>query len=225
MGTMIVIADDEKTLADSLAYAFKREGYEVKTCYDGREALLAIENFKPDLAILDVTMPYLTGFEVLKNMKIQHAMGIMLLTAKNELTDKVKGLEIGADDYITKPFELLEVLARASALLRRLDKGEREDVQVSGALILNHASRTAKYQGKEIELTPKEFELLYTLVKNPDRVFSRDQLLELVWSLDYEGGDRTVDIHVRRLRQKLGEVGEKQLATVHRVGYKWLSQL
>lgn len=224
MGTLIVVADDEKTLADSLTYAFRREGYDVKTCYDGKEALLAIETLKPDLAILDVTMPYLTGFEVLQNMRISHAMGVMLLTAKNELIDKVKGLEIGADDYITKPFELLEVLARASALLRRLDKGDKEEALASGKLKLSHVSRTATYENREIELTPKEFELLWVLVKNTGRVFSRDQLLEQVWSVDYEGGERTVDIHVRRIRQKLGEAGEKQLATIHRVGYKWLGE-
>lgn len=230
MSYLVVIADDEKALADSLSYAFKREGYAVHTAYDGRAALSAIEGLKPDLVILDVSMPYLTGFEVLKQMEIDHAMGVMMLTARTELYDKVEGLELGADDYITKPFELAEVLARASALMRRLEKSnipkaeEVENRPKPSRLRIDERSRTVTLDGVELMLTPKEFDLLWLFGQNPERVFTREQLLSEVWTIDYEGGDRTVDIHIRRLRKKLGEEGEKAIQTVHRVGYKWLGQ-
>lgn len=227
---LVVIADDEKALADSLSYAFKREGYAVHTAYDGRTALAAIEGLKPDLVILDVAMPYLSGFEVLKQMDISHAMGIMMLTAKTELYDKVQGLELGADDYITKPFELAEVLARASALMRRLEKVGQQPSEVSAnrpkpnRLRVDERSRTVILDETELMLTPKEFDLLWLLCQNPERVYTREQLLSEVWTIDYEGGDRTVDIHIRRLRKKLGDEGEKAIQTVHRVGYKWVGQ-
>lgn len=228
MNYLVVIADDEKALADSLSYAFKREGYAVHTVYDGRAALAAIEGLKPDLAILDVSMPYLSGFEVLKHMALTHAMGIIMLTARTELYDKVQGLELGADDYITKPFELAEVLARASALMRRLEKAgqpraeEWENRPKPYRLRVDERSRTVTLDEEELLLTPKEFDLLWLLCQNPERVYTREQLLSAVWTIDYEGGDRTVDIHIRRLRKKLGEEGEKVIQTVHRVGYKWV---
>jgi two-component system alkaline phosphatase synthesis response regulator PhoP len=232
----IVIADDEKALAETLSYAFKREGYEVYTAFDGREALRLIQSVNPDLAILDVTMPYLTGFEILRQLDPQQKIGLMLLTAKNELVDKVLGLEFGADDYITKPFDMREVLARASSLLRRMNKfGEgleqKENQMISnqmkqvGRLKVDYQSRMTYLGTSIIELTPKEFDLLWLFMNNPMRVFSREQLLESIWERDYEGGERTVDIHIQRLRKKLEEVGERHIQTVYKVGYKWVGDL
>ncbi len=229
MKEKIVIADDEKGLADTLSYAFTREGYEVFTAYDGRAALEIIKDIQPKIAILDVTMPYLTGFEVLKQIEPGQKIGVILLTAKNDLVDKVLGLEFGADDYITKPFDMREVLARASALLRRMDKfaepaaprGSAKCIQ-TGSLTLQLDARMAVLEGVELELTPKEFDLLWIFAGAPMHVFTREQLLEMIWDLSYEGGTRTVDIHVQRLRKKLGPFGETQIQTVYKVGYKWV---
>ena len=229
MKEKIVIADDERGLADTLSYAFTREGYEVFTAYDGRRALEMIQEIQPKIAILDVTMPYLSGFEVLKQINPSQKIGVILLTAKNDLVDKVLGLEFGADDYITKPFDMREVLARASALLRRMDKfSESPGAEASGNTIqsgplsLQLDARMALLEGVELELTPKEFDLLWIFAGAPMRVFTREQLLEMIWDLSYEGGTRTVDIHVQRLRKKLGCLGETQIQTVYKVGYKWV---
>lgn len=240
----IVIADDERALADTLTYAFKREGYEVYTAYDGKVALQMLESVSPDIGILDVSMPFLTGFDVLKELGSSHSIGIILLTAKNELIDKVLGLELGADDYITKPFEMREVLARASALIRRIEKLKpREEAMAedgtaegkmggqpmksslfeSNDLKMDYPGRTATRAGVQYDLTPKEFEVLWLLYSNPQRVFTRENLLDHVWSMDYEGGERTVDIHIQRLRKKLGDYADDHLVTVYKVGYKWVS--
>lgn len=245
MSYKVVIADDEKPLAETLSYAFKREGYEVYTAYDGRAALQLIESIQPELAILDVNMPYLTGFDILKKQETNHTMGIILLTAKTELIDKVLGLEFGADDYITKPFEMREVLARASALIRRISKTQNsqtlsepentalrnQTVTISNqeqtaakkhGLYLDYPARMATLGPNVLELTPKEFEVLWLLYTNPQRVFTRENILDQVWDMDYEGGTRTVDIHIQRLRKKLGMYGEEALQTVYKVGYKWV---
>lgn len=229
MKEKIVIADDEKGLADTLSYAFTREGYEVFTAYDGKTALEMIQSIQPKLAILDVTMPHMTGFEVLKQLGADQPIGVILLTAKNDLVDKVLGLEFGADDYITKPFDMREVLARASALLRRMSKftdlempkDPRNYIQ-TGPLSLQLDARTATLEGRVLELTPKEFDLLWIFAGAPMRVFTREQLLDMVWDLSYEGGTRTVDIHIQRLRKKMGAFGESQIQTVYKVGYKWV---
>lgn len=231
MKEKIVIADDEKSLADTLSYAFTREGYEVFTAYDGKTALEMIRNLRPKLAILDVTMPYLTGFEVLKQLDGQQDLGVILLTAKNELVDKVLGLEFGADDYITKPFDMREVLARAGALSRRMRKFSENDSFREGVAKLNIGplslqidARMATMNGEIMDLTPKEFDLLWIFANAPMRAFTREQLLEMVWDMGYEGGTRTVDIHVQRLRKKMGAFGEYAIQTVYKVGYKWVGE-
>lgn len=231
MKEKVVIADDEKGLADTLSYAFTREGYEVFTAYDGKAALELIRTIHPKLAVLDVTMPYLTGFEVLKQLSGQQDLGVILLTAKNELVDKVLGLEFGADDYITKPFDMREVLARAAALARRMRKfsesespKEGHGTLTVGPLSLQLEARTAVLLGETLELTPKEFDLLWIFANAPMRVFTREQLLEMVWDMGYEGGTRTVDIHVQRLRKKMGAFGEYAIQTVYKVGYKWVGE-
>ncbi len=216
----ILIADDEKSLADSLTYAFKREGYQVLTAYDGEQAYDLILEQKPLIAILDVSMPKMTGFDILKALRDQSSLGIILLTARNDMIDKVLGLEYGADDYITKPFDMREVLARAASLVRRLSKVEGQ-ILASRGIQVEGSKRTVCVEGVEIELTPKEFDLLWLLMGNSHKVFTREALLEKVWSMDYDGGIRTVDIHVQRLRKKLGIGGESGIQTVYRIGYKW----
>jgi two-component system, OmpR family, alkaline phosphatase synthesis response regulator PhoP len=222
MEDRILVVDDEKSIADAIAYGLRREGYKVDTAYNGEEALKKVRETAPLIIILDVMMPKLNGFEVLKKLQSTEEMGIVLLTAKNDIVDKILGLELGADDYITKPFDIREVIARVKALIRRLQKNTQESAQEEITIdelkiVLDH--RKVLIKEKEIELTPKEFDLLALLSANPGRVFTRDELLDKIWGMEYIGGTRTVDIHVRRVRQKLGEY-EYILQTVHGVGYK-----
>lgn len=222
MNEKILVADDEKKIADLISYAFRREGYDVKTAYDGEEAIRIIEEFSPAVAIMDVMMPKYSGFDVCRRIDTKK-IGIIMLTAKNDIVDKVTGLELGADDYITKPFDIREIMARAKSLIRRLDYGSREeesaDVSI-GRLKIDSKKRRVTVEEEVLELTPKEFELLYLLASNLQRVYTRDQLLDMVWGMEYAGGTRTVDIHVQRLRKKLGSGYEKMIQTVYRVGYK-----
>ncbi|MFD2615452.1 response regulator transcription factor [Paenibacillus gansuensis] len=234
MEQRILVVDDEVSIAQPVTYAFRREGYVVETAHDGEEALRKAEWFKPHVIVLDVMMPKLNGYEVCRRLDDRENIGIVLLTVKNDIVDKVLGLELGADDYMTKPFDLRELISRVKALLRRLNKGakeaEQEEIRLGG-LILHTKKRTAVYrdpqlgdypeeQGTELELTPKEFDLLVLLCSHPERVYTRDELLDLVWSMDYAGGTRTVDIHIQRLRKKIGENGPGLLQTVYGVGYK-----
>lgn len=223
MKVKVLIADDEKHLTDTLAYAFRREGYEVTTAYNGLEAYELILQEAPELVILDVSMPGMTGFEILKTLNGKFNMGVILLTARSDIFDKVLGLEFGADDYITKPFDLREVLARAASLIRRLQKHTNHELTSRGVKI-NENQRTVIVEQKQIELTPKEFDLLWLLISNENQVFSRELLLDRLWSMDYDGGIRTVDIHVQRVRKKLGAIGDEALQTVFRVGYKWIGE-
>ena len=223
MAIKVLIADDERQLADSLSYAFRREGYEVFTAYEGKTAYEILMEERPDLVILDISMPRMTGYEILKEIQGVYEVGVMLVTARTDIVDKVIGLELGADDYITKPFDMREVLARAAALIRRLNKGQQEAL-ASWGVEISPRNRTTTYQGEEIELTPKEFELLLLLMRHENQVFSREALLDQIWGMDYEGGERTVDLHVQRLRKKLGKIGDSALQTVYRVGYRWAGE-
>ncbi|MFC4596995.1 response regulator transcription factor [Cohnella hongkongensis] len=221
MNKRILVADDEPGIANPISYAFRKEGYEVETVYDGQSALDRALSFRPHVMVLDVMMPKLTGYEVCKRLDNRANMGIILLTVKNDIVDKIVGLEMGADDYMTKPFDLRELIARVKALLRRLEKKEPEEEKiVAGALSLHPKLRTVLVHDEPVELTPKEFDLLALLLSHPERVFTRDELLDAVWGLDYATGTRTVDIHVQRLRKKLGDTGQHLLHTVFGVGYK-----
>jgi len=224
MTTRILVADDEPGIASAVAYALRREGFEVMVAADGEQALAAVASFQPHVLLLDVMMPKLSGFDVCRRLTAEGRPGIILLTVKNDIVDKVLGLELGADDYMTKPFDIRELLARTNALLRRLEASKNAaapppGIEIDG-LIIRKESRTVTCEGRPIELTPKEFELLALLLERPDRAFTRDELLELVWDLDYEGGTRTVDIHIQRLRKKLGPKYATLLQTVFGVGYK-----
>lgn len=216
----ILVVDDESRIANTIAYALKREGFNVAVAYDGEAALKKIKEFCPIVLILDIMMPKLNGYEVLKKIEDRTMIGIIMLTAKSDIVDKILGLELGADDFIVKPFDMRELTARVNSLVRRLEKVAIKEDLILGKLKITIPERKAMVEGTSLDLTPKEFDLLVTLVSRAEKVYSRDELLDLVWGSDYLGSTRTVDIHMRRLRQKLGVPYEEMLQTVHGVGYR-----
>lgn len=224
MVNKILVVDDEVNIADAIAYALRREGHMVEVAYDGKNALSALERFNPDLMLLDVMLPEKNGFDVIRSINGKNKFGIILLTAKNDIVDKVLGLELGADDYVTKPFDMRELMARVNSLLRRTNANIEKNVMqqdiIIKALQVLFNSRKVIVKGQALDLTPKEFDLLFLLLSNIDRVFTRDELLDRIWGMDYAGGTRTVDIHIQRLRKKLGEDYQNVINTVHGVGYK-----
>lgn len=221
MNKRILVADDESGIANPISDAFRREGYEVEIAQDGQETLDKALSFQPHVLILDVMMPKLTGYEVCRRLNNRSGMGIILLTVKNDIVDIIVGLEMGADDIMTKPFDMRELVARVKALIRRLEKQELEIESLTvGPITMNLLLRSVVVEDTAIELTPKEFDLLALLLSHPDRVYTRDELLDTLWGLEYAAGTRTVDIHMQRLRKKLGEPGQLILQTVFGVGYK-----
>jgi DNA-binding response OmpR family regulator len=225
----ILVADDEKSMRDILSYALRREGYTIELAQDGEEALDKIYQFQPQLAILDVMMPKMSGYDVCRKLESKKNIGVILLTAKNDIVDKVLGMELGADDYITKPFDIREVLVRVKSLFRRLEKNykqtEKTDEYTLHGLSINQKGRKVTINGSTLSFTLKEFDLLFLLISHLERVFMREELLDLVWGMEYLGGTRTVDIHIRRLRQKLGSPYDTLIKTVHGVGYKCTNSL
>ncbi|WFD10203.1 response regulator transcription factor [Tepidibacter hydrothermalis] len=228
MEERILVVDDEKSIADLIAYAFKKENYSVETAYNGEEALNKIKSFNPNVIIIDIMMPKMDGFEVCRKLDNREDLGIVMLTSKSDIVDKVLGLELGADDYITKPFDIREIIARVKSLLRRLNKSssksEDKDIQIKDLKVLLK-QRKVLIKGEEIEFTPKEFNLLVLLLSNLDRVYTREELLDLIWGMEYIGGTRTVDIHIQRLRKKLNKPYENIIQTVYRVGYKAIGEV
>ncbi len=223
MNEKIMVIEDEKRIADAIAYALKKEGYTVQAVYHGGEALEKLQDFGPDAIILDVMLPGMDGYDILKKIPDKKRMGVIMLTAKEDIVNKILGLELGADDYITKPFDMRELLARLKSLLRRMQTaGEKQDAEkISlGGVVLHLQKRTAFAGDKLLDLTPKEYDLLSLLVSSPARVYTREQLLDLVWGMEYIGGTRTVDIHIQRLRKKLGPDCADIIQTVHGIGYK-----
>jgi DNA-binding response OmpR family regulator len=220
--TKVLVVDDEASISGAVAYALRREDYIVETAADGQEALDRIDTFKPDVMVLDVMMPRMSGYDVCCRLEGRpQRPTILLLTVKNDIVDKVLGLELGADDYMTKPFDMREMIARVKALARRRLQTSvqvQELVRLAG-LSINLPNRTVHAEGTVIELTPKEFDLLVLLARSPERVFSRESLLEQVWDMDFAGGTRTVDIHIQRLRKKLGKWHDV-IQTVYGIGYK-----
>lgn len=220
----ILIADDDRNICELLRLYLEKEGYEPLIACDGEEAMQRFETDKPDLILLDVMMPRLDGWQVCRKIRKKSQCPILMLTAKGELFDKVLGLELGADDYIVKPFEAKEVVARVKAVLRRCGVGEKEKVkEVSyDGLYINMENYELRVRGEQIDAPPKEMELIYHLASNPNRVYTRDQLLDEVWGFEYYGDSRTVDVHIKRLREKLEGVSEEwTLKTVWGVGYKF----
>lgn len=205
MAKKVLVVDDEKLIVKGVRYSLEQDGMEVDCAYDGEEALQKIKDKEYDIILLDVMLPKLTGFEICQQVREFSNVPIVMLTAKGEDMDKILGLEYGADDYITKPFNILEVKARLKAIMRRTAPKAKEEAKVieSKDMRLDCEGRRVYVAGKEINLTAKEFELLELLILNPNKVYSRENLLKLIWGLDYPGDVRTVDVHIRRLREKI----------------------
>ena len=221
----VLVADDDKNICELLRLYLVKEGFQVVLAGDGEEALARFSAENPDIILLDVMMPRLDGWQVCREIRKKSECPIIMITAKGETFDKVLGLELGADDYVIKPFETKEIVARIKAVLRRTGKSAAEnDVkEVSyDKLVVNMTKYELKVDGKVVDTPPKELELLYHLASNPNRVYTRDQLLDEVWGFEYYGDSRTVDVHVKRLREKLEGVSDKwTLKTVWGVGYKF----
>jgi len=207
MGQKVLVVDDEKLIVKGIRFSLEQDGMEVDCAYDGEEALQMIREKEYDIILLDVMLPKLTGFEVCQQVREFSSVPVVMLTAKGDDMDKILGLEYGADDYITKPFNILEVKARIKAIMRRTKKKVPEKdvsrVVDKGDLHMDCESRRLNIGGKEINLTAKEFDLLELMALNPNKVYSRDHLLNAVWGYDYPGDVRTVDVHIRRLREKI----------------------
>jgi two-component system response regulator ResD len=221
LGTILIVDDDEN-IADLIKLYLENSGYSTKLCYDGKEAVSVYAEYKPDLVLLDVMLPHMDGVDVLKAIRKDSEVPVIMLTAKGETFDKVLALELGADDYVVKPFEPKELIARVKAVLRRYsaDNPSKEELKFDN-LVIDMNSYTVVYNGDEIKMPPKEFELLHYLANNKNRVFTREQLLCEVWGYDYPGDSRTVDVHVKRLREKLQGGVNWQIETVWGVGYKF----
>lgn len=223
----IMIVDDDKNICELLRLYLEKEGYETRLAYDGEAAFAEFESWQPDLVLLDIMMPKQDGWETCRKIRAQSAVPIIMLTAKGETFDKVLGLELGADDYIVKPFDTKEVVARIKAVLRRSAAPAKEEEGGSKRisfenLELDLDKYELKVSDKLVEAPPKEMELLYFLASHPGRVFTRDQLLDEVWGFEYYGDSRTIDVHVKRLREKIEGASENwTLKTVWSVGYKF----
>ena len=227
MATILVV-DDEEPIQELLRFNLEKEGYRVCVAKDGQEALERVEKEQPDLLVLDVMLPGMSGVEVCRRLRLipkYQQTPIIMLTAKGEEIDKVLGLELGADDYMTKPFSPRELLARIKACLRRLNNSSEEtDVQIiRGELKIDVSGFRVEVRGEEIELTPKEFELLRVFATHPRKVYSRDELLERIWGYEYDGDTRTVDVHVRHLRLKVERdpSNPEYIETLRGIGYRF----
>ncbi len=221
--TKVLIIDDDINICELIKLYLEKEGYEIMTAYNGIKAIEAFKEHTPSIVILDIMLPGVDGWQVCREIRKVSSIPIIMLTAKGETFDKVLGLELGADDYMVKPFEPKELVARVKAVLRRYEHKEIDVKEVVYPnLTINRSNYSAKVSGKDIELTPKELELLFFLASNPNKVFTREQLLEQVWGFDFYGDSRTVDVHVKRLREKIELENQVwQLKTVWGVGYKF----
>lgn len=223
----VLVVDDEKAIVKGITFSIQNDGNEVDCAYDGEEALNMIKSGDYDIILLDVMLPKLDGFEVCRQVREFSKVPIIMLTAKNDDTDKIAGLTNGADDYVTKPFNIMEIKARMEAVLRRTTPDKKPAAAVDETVLcisdmrLERTNKRLFIAGKEYNITVKEFEVLDLLASNPGKVYSRDKLLELIWGLDYPGGSRTVDVHVRRLREKIEEQPSdpKYVQTKWGVGY------
>ena len=225
MAVSVLIVEDDRNIAELLQMYLEKEGYAVTVAADGGQGLSKFRSIKPDLVLLDVMMPVMDGWSVCKAIRAESQTPIIMPTAKGETEDKVSGLRSGADDYITKPFEMKEGLARIEAVLRRTNgaAGEKKARRLTfDKLVIDMDAFELLVDGKRVDTPPKEMELLYYLASSPNRVYTRNQLLDEVWGFDYFGDSRTVDVHVKRLREKLEHVSENwSLKTVWGVGYKF----
>ena len=219
-----LVIEDDKNIAELLRLYLEKDGFEVSIASDGGQGLRLAGEVEPDVILLDIMLPVMDGWQVCKEIRRNSQVPIIMLTAKGETFDKVSGLEMGADDYVTKPFEVKELIARIHAVMRRADgvAAPAEKKLVYDKLVVNLDSYELIVDGKKIDTPPKELELLYHLAASPNRVFTRNQLLDEVWGFDYFGDSRTVDVHIKRLREKLEGVSDQwSLKTVWGVGYKF----
>lgn len=224
MGPKILVVDDDKNIVELISLYLQKEGYETKKVYRGREAIKAFNSYNPDLILLDIMLPEMDGYDVCKEIRKTSNVPIIMLTARGETFDKVLGLELGADDYIVKPFDPKELTARVKAVLRRSTLKEEETnnnkLEYTN-LTIDMGNYSVIYKGKVVELPPKEIEVLYFLASNPNQVFTREQLLDRIWGYDFIGDTRTVDVHIKRLRDKFGGNNPWSIKTVWGVGYKF----
>ncbi|WP_026487349.1 response regulator transcription factor [Caldanaerobius polysaccharolyticus] len=223
MATKIMIVDDDRNICELISIYLTKEGFDIVKVYDGKEAIDKFNEVAPSLVILDLMLPGVDGYTVCRDIRKISSTPIIMLTAKSETLDKVLGLELGADDYIVKPFDPKELVARVKAVLRRYAPmtGEENKKVVYPGIVINMNEYKLKIDGRDVEVPPKEFELLYFLASHPNQVFTREQLLEQVWGYDYFGDSRTVDVHIKRLREKLPANEFWTLKTVWGVGYKF----
>lgn len=224
MKNKILIVDDDQNICELLRLYLEKEGFETMVANDGEQAVQSALKNSPDLILLDIMLPKFDGWQVCREIRKTMETPIIMITAKGEVFDKILGLELGADDYVTKPFDTKEVVARVKAVLRRSnDKTKKQINEVKyDKLRINLTNYELEVDGKQIDTPPKELELIYHLANNPNRVYTRDQLLDEVWGFDYYGDSRTVDVHVKRLREKLEDISEEWiLKTVWGVGYKF----
>ncbi|MFV0464427.1 MAG: response regulator [Lachnospiraceae bacterium] len=224
----ILIVDDDVNIAELIAMYLTKECFDTKTVNDGEDALLAFDQYSPNLILLDLMLPGIDGYQVCREVRAKSNVPIIMLSAKGEIFDKVLGLELGADDYIMKPFDSKELVARVKAVLRRFTQQTRQDSILAETksvqfpdLVVNLTNYSVIYQGKSLEMPPKELELLYFLASSPNQVFTREQLLDHIWGYEYIGDTRTVDVHVKRLREKIKDHPSWALTTVWGIGYKF----
>ncbi len=224
----ILIVDDDNNIAELISLYLTKECYDTKIVNDGEQALIAFEHYKPNMLLLDLMLPGIDGYQVCREIRAKSDVPIIMLSAKGEVFDKVLGLELGADDYILKPFDSKELVARVKAVLRRFQPAKPEAyasvnikcVEYPG-LIVNLSNYSVTYEGQQIDMPPKELELLYFLASSPNQVFTREQLLDNIWGYEYVGDTRTVDVHVKRLREKIKDKPTWRIATVWGIGYKF----
>ncbi|MBQ4582418.1 MAG: response regulator transcription factor [Oscillospiraceae bacterium] len=223
MARNILVVEDDRNISELLRMYLEKEGFEVRLAYDGGKAVEEFEKQQPDMVLLDIMLPVLDGWQVCERIRQKARTPIIMLTAKSDVTDRITGLEMGADDYLVKPFEMKELMARINAVLRRTEIPDDTKKRLAfDKLIINLDSYELTVDGKQVDTPPKELELLYHLASTPNRVYTRNQLLDEVWGFDYFGDSRTVDVHIKRLREKVEGVSEQwELKTVWGVGYKF----
>ena len=223
----VLIVDDDNNIAELISLYLTKECFETMIVNDGESALLAVETFDPNLILLDLMLPGKDGYQVCREVRVKHSTPVIMLSAKGEVFDKVLGLELGADDYIEKPFDSKELVARSKAVLRRykpvIAKNTNMDVKVAEYpdLVVNQTNYSVVYMGKTVDMPPKELELLYFLASSPNHVFTREQLLDQIWGYEYIGDTRTVDVHIKRLREKINDHPSWKLSTIWGIGYKF----
>lgn len=226
----VLIVDDDTNISELISLYLTKECFETMCVEDGNAALEAVKTFNPDIMLLDIMLPGMDGYQVCRELRKDSSLPVIMLSAKGEVFDKVLGLEMGADDYVIKPFDSKELVARVKAVLRRAAiLPAKEETKVSGMvkyddLEINITNYTVTYMGKQVDMPPKEIELLYFLASSPNQVFTREQLLDHIWGYEYIGDTRTVDVHVKRIREKINDHGSWELSTVWGIGYKFATK-